>query len=96
MPSFEEHCIQSLVRFGNPYKEVNLWLDEFAGRPPFGMKHRRFRHNLVGIEEIRRKWGLEAAEVARQHVIADLKMDCWVEDQGIPCDEQDYVRRGLY
>ncbi len=64
--------------------------------PPYGMKHRRLRHHEAGIAEVCRKWGPEAGEAARLHVIADLKMDCWSEEQGIPLNEEDYFRRGLY
>ena len=75
---------------------MHKWLDEFAGRPPHGMKHRKFRHNQLGIAEVRRRWGPEAAAAARDHVIADLKLDAWEECQGIPRDQADYERRGLY
>src|SRR5947209_4639548 len=43
MPSFEQHCAESVRVFGNPYSEVHRWLDEFARRPPHGMRHRKFR-----------------------------------------------------
>ena len=79
--------------FGMPHKEVHLWLDEFAGSPPHGMKHRKFRHHLAGIEEVRRPWGPDAAAAAREHVIADLKLDAWDESQGIPRDQAGYERR---
>ena len=96
MPSFEEHCLHSLVRFGRDWAPVHKWLDELAGRPPHGMRHRKFRHHLAGIEEVRQKWGSQAAEVAKDHIVADLKMDAWDKSQGIPRDPADYERRGLY
>src|SRR5438045_5365633 len=96
MPSFEQHCEESVRLFGQPFEEVHRWLDEFAGRPPHGMKHRKFRHHLAGIEEVRQKWGSQAAEVAKDHIVADLKLDAWDESQGIPHDHTDYERRGLF
>jgi hypothetical protein len=96
MPSFEQHCWESIIAFGKPFKEVHLWLDEFAGKPPYGMKHRKKRHHQSGIEEVRRMWGDKAGEAARQHIIADLKMEGWKEGDPFPKDEQDYVRMGLF
>jgi hypothetical protein len=93
---FEEHCSESILLFGKPFEEVHLWLDEFAGKPPFGMKHRRLRHHLAGIMEVERKYGKEAALAARQHIISDLKMEGWKETDPFPKDEADYVRMGLY
>ncbi len=75
MPSFEQHCEESVRLLGQPFEEVHRWLDEFAGRPPHGMKHRKFRHHLSGIMEVRKRWGDEAAAAARQHIISDLKME---------------------
>ena len=67
MPSFKEHCDESERLFGQPYPEVHQWLDEFAGRPPWGMKHRRFQHHAAGIEQVRKRFGNGAAAAARQH-----------------------------
>ena len=75
MPSFEQHCEESIQLFGEPFEEVHRWLDEFAGKPPHGMRHRKFRHHEAGIEMVRRQWGDTAAAAARAHIIADLKMD---------------------
>ena len=75
MPSFEQHFEESVRPFGGPFEEVHRWLDEFAGKPPHGMRHRKFRHHEAGIEMVRRQWGDTAAAAARAHIIADLKMD---------------------
>ena len=96
MPSFEQHCEESVRLFGQPFEEVHRWLDEFAGRPPHGMKHRKFRHHLAGIMEVRKRWGDQAAAAARQHIISDLKMEGWTEDQPFPRDEREYVAMGLF
>ena len=96
MPSFQQHCEESVRLFGEPFEQVHRGLDEFAGRPPHGMRHRKFRHHGAGIEEVRKRWGEEAAAAARQHIIADLKMEGWTEDLRFPKDEQDYVQMGLF
>ena len=77
MPSFEQHCEESIQLFGEPFEEVHRWLDEFARCQ--GMHHRIFRHHEAGIEEVRRKWGDKAAAAARAHITADLNMSLWTE-----------------
>ena len=96
MPSFEQHCAEANATFGAPYEEVHRWLDEFAGQPPLGMRHRRLRHHQAGIEEVRRLWGDTAAEVARQHIVADLRLDGWTPMHPFPRNERDYVQMGLF
>jgi hypothetical protein len=73
MPSFDERLLESLQRFGRGFPEVHKFLDEFAGKPGIGMRHRCLRHHLEGIEEVRRRFGYSAAEAAKQHIISDLK-----------------------
>ena len=96
MPSFEQHCEESVRLFGEPYEQVHRWLDEFAGRPPHGMRHRKFRHHQAGIDEVRRRWGDKAAVAAKAHIIADLRMEGWMEGWPFPRDEREYVRMGLF
>jgi hypothetical protein len=96
MSSFEQHCADAAARFGKPHEEVHRWLDEFAGVAPYGMRHRKKRHHLSGIDEVRRLWGDEAAEVARQHIIADLHLEGWREADPFPKDEAHYQRMGLF
>lgn len=92
----EDHCKESKILFGEPFEQVHLWLDEFAGKPGIGMKHRRIRHHLAGINEVRRRFGERAAMAARQHIITDLKMEGWTENDHFPVDEADYIRMGLF
>ncbi len=93
---FEEHCAESKMIFGAPFEEVHRWLDEFAGQPGIGMRHRRKRHHQAGIEYIRRLYGDLAAEAARRHIISDLMMEGWTENNPFPIDELDYIKMGLY
>jgi Domain of unknown function (DUF6915) len=96
MSSFVEHCEESKRLFGKPFKEVHLWLDEFAGKPPHGMRHRKKRHHEAGIQQAVELFGDLAGQAARQHVISDLKMEGWTESDHFPRDEEDYVKMGLF
>jgi hypothetical protein len=96
MAAFEQHCAEAINIFGKSYAEVHLWLDEFAGKPPYGMHHRKKRHHLAGIAEVRKLWGDEAAKAARQHIVTDLKMEGWRESDPFPKDENHYQRMGLF
>ena len=76
---------------------MHRWLDEFAFRPPYGMKHRRMRHHMAGIIEVRKRSGDDAAAAtARQHIISDLKREGWDAMQPFPWDEKEYVLMGLF
>jgi hypothetical protein len=96
MPTLETHCQESERQFGKPWVEVHKWLDEFAGKPGHGMRHRRVRHHLEGIRQVRELFGDEAASVARQHIVADLKEEGWTESDPFPKDERDYVKIGFF
>jgi len=67
----EKDCMELL---GEPFTEVHRWLDEFAKEYPiekFEERHRFFRHNKEGVEEVRKMWGDKAAEAARLHIARD-------------------------
>lgn len=93
---FEEHCEESERLFGKPWDQVHHWLDEWAGKPGVGMKHRRYRHHLEGVYEAGSLFGEEAMRAARQHIISDLKQEGWLETDHFPRNEQEYVKMGLY
>jgi hypothetical protein len=96
MSTFDQHCQESMLRFGQAFEGVHRWLDEFAGKPPYGMRHRRVRHHEAGIREAKALFGDIAGEVARQHIISDLKEEGWTENDPFPRDEQHYVKIGLF
>jgi hypothetical protein len=96
MPKLEEHCAESFQLFGKPYTEVHLWLDEFAESKECGMRHRCKRHHEAGLEQVRRIFGEEAVVAARQHIIADLKMEGWTENDPFPKNEEHYKKIGLF
>ena len=92
----EEHEEESIRLFGAPYTEIHRWLDEFAHSERYGMRHRKFRHHLAGLAQVEILFGKESVPVARQHIISDLKMEGWTEEDGIPRDEKEYVKMGLF
>jgi len=95
MMTFEQHCRQSEEVLGSSFEEVHKYLDFYFSFPMWD-KHRRKRHNKKGIKEVERLYGHEAAKAAYLHIVSDLKMDNWTPDMGIPEDEDDYMRMGLY
>ncbi len=96
MSRFEDHCAESLRIFGTPFEKVHLWLDEYAGSPEYGFRHRKKRHHEAGIREAANLFGEGAAAAARTHILADLKEEGWTETDRFPQDEADYLRMGLY
>jgi hypothetical protein len=97
MSSLEQHCQDSIAKLGQPFEDVHRWMDEYAGKEGYGMRHRRKRHHLQGIREAASLFGREAEAAARLHIGADLKEEGWKEETDhFPVDEADYVRMGLY
>jgi hypothetical protein len=94
--TFEKHCEESIRQFGKPYEEIHKWLDEFAGTPEYGMRHRKKRHHEQGIRVAGKLFGEEGIQVARQHIISDLKEEGWTESDRFPRDEEDYLKMGLF
>jgi uncharacterized protein YcaQ len=96
MSTFEEHCQESISLFGKPYEKVHLWLDHFMGTEQYRMRHRKVRHHQAGINQVIERFGEEAGEVARQHIISDLKEEGWTETDPFPKDQEDYIKMGLF
>ena len=96
MPSFEQHCQESIELFGQAWPQVHKWLDEFAGQKPYGMRHRHLRHHEQGIAEAGRLFGPAAQAVARQHIISDLKQEGWTESDPFPKNPDHYKKMGLW
>lgn len=80
MSSYKEHCHECARRLGKPYCVVHRWLDEFFVKMGCHERHRDIRHHFRGIEEVRLKWGDQAAEAARIHI--EMDFNGWV-----PADE---------
>jgi hypothetical protein len=97
MPSLKEHCDQTTKAFGKPFEQVHVWLDAFAGKAPLYMRHRRKRHHLDGVENVRAMYGDQAAEVARMHIEADLLQEgSWNYGDEFPRNEAHYISMGLF
>jgi hypothetical protein len=63
MGTSEKHCRESLALFGQPFEKIYLWLDEFQGWEPYGMRHRRLRHHEAGVCQVVALFGPEAEGV---------------------------------
>jgi len=70
MPGHKQHCEDCERKLGKPFPEVHAWLDAFYGRDG-DLAHRAVRHNLEGVEQVRRLWGDEAARAAILHIMLD-------------------------
>lgn len=73
MPSREEHCRKDREILGREFPEVHKILDQFSHYPDmeFLRRHRKFLHHEEGIEYITMRFGTQAGQSARQHVIDD-------------------------
>lgn len=95
MPRRGEHEDDSVRLFGAPHTAVHKWLDEFHDVPGCGgVAHRKKRHHLAGVEQVRRIWGDVAADVAHRHIVMDLVQVGW--DGPFPRDEKHCEELGLW
>ena len=61
-----------------------------------GFRHRKVRHHLEGVIEIRNLFGDQAAEAAMQHIRSDLKEEGWKETDRFPRNTAEYKKMGLF
>jgi len=80
MATYKQHCIDCEFILGKSHEDVNIWIDDL--QQLYGYEHRKYRHTLEGIEEIRILFGDEGAMAAEIHILRDM---C-----GIPKDTHDY------
>jgi len=93
----EEHEDECRRILGKPFTEVHRFLDQFAGRPECGMRHRCRLHHEAGIELVRNQFGDEAAKAARLHIESDLIQEGWEPDlDRFPKDEKEYKQIGFF
>ena len=71
MAHWKEHCEDCKKELGKSWDVVHHWLDEYAKIYWPYMMHRVHRHHQAGIEEVRHKWGDEAAKAAEIHIMKD-------------------------
>jgi hypothetical protein len=90
----EKECVEIL---GEPFTEVHKFLDQYAFTYQYGMRHRHKLHHLQGIEEVRSLYGDKAAEAAKLHILADLALEGFPNDEDlIPKNEKHYKAIGLF
>lgn len=65
----EAHCRRCRELLGTEWREVHVYLDEFAKQNI--LTHRMLRHHREGVEEVRRLFGDEAARAAELHITDD-------------------------
>lgn len=54
MIRLEDHRRESSGVFGETFVEIHRWLDAFVGATEIGLRHRRKRHHVAGVEDVRR------------------------------------------
>jgi len=74
MGSKKQHCDDCKKYLGESFEQVHKWLDEFASpvRGYVNINHRRYRHHLEALEEVRELFGDGAVEAAKRHIIMDF------------------------
>ena len=63
------HCRDCKLELGEEFEHVHRWLDELFRLK--GPAHRKFRHNVDGVEQVRARWGDRAARAAELHILLD-------------------------
>ena len=72
---WKEHVADCERILGKGWDVVHRWLDDYAGNYWPSKMHRALRHHKEGVEEVRKKWGDEAAKAAEIHIRVDLGCD---------------------
>jgi len=70
MPNHEEHCQESLKRYGKTFSELHTWMDEPSAI--LGASHRKYRHdpNTTPLEA-KRMFGENADNACLDHIRLD-------------------------
>lgn len=69
----KEHCDECRQVLSRDWAVVHKWLDHFAAQTYPSDRHRLYRHHWDGVEEVRRRWGDEAAKAAELHILSDMR-----------------------
>jgi len=72
MSTYKVHCQECRDKLGKDWAVVHRWLDYYASSTFPTDIHRIHRHHTAGVEEVRQKWGDEAAEAAKLHILDDV------------------------
>ncbi len=71
MASLVQHTRDCIKFLGEPFEDVNRWIDECFAH--YGPLHRRYRHHREGIEEVRDRFGDRGAVAAAIHILRDCR-----------------------
>lgn len=89
MPNNEEHCADSLKRYGKTFAELHAWMDE----PSFllGSSHRKYRHDpYVTPLEARAIFGENADNACLDHISLDeLESRNRITNSELLCESDD-------
>jgi len=69
MAKVAEHCQDCIDELGEPFEQVHKWLDGLFRYA--GSDHRDIRHNVKGVEKVRKMWGDKAAKAAEIHILKE-------------------------
>lgn len=86
MPSHEEHCQNSLKKYGGRFDELHRWMDEPC--IVMGREHRMYRHDpYITPKEAKKIFGEYADQACLDHIILDWRKS--------PDRFKQYERRGM-
>ncbi len=68
----KEHAENCFERCGRRFSHVHAFLDQYY--QDFGASHRCLLHHKKGVDLIAKKFGEEAREPAKQHILEDLPL----------------------
>lgn len=74
IPDHVKHC-EEILGEGNGFKQVHQWLDSLFNTVFKFIDHRDERHNMWGVEEIRKEYGDLAAKAAMIHIMDDWELE---------------------
>lgn len=69
MSNINTHCKNSEKRTGKSFEELHKWMDEPGD--VLGMDHRRVRHDLSYIGEVKEKFKVEGVREFLRHIAED-------------------------
>ena len=85
MPGHEQHCEDCKKKLEESFSKVHSWLDECYDGDG-SIDHRDIRHHLEAVEEVRERWGDEAAHAAIFHIMLDWELE---SEKLIPKNQQE-------
>ena len=96
MPALKHHCKSSEKRTGKTYEDLHIWMDKPG--EILEIDHRRVRHDLSYLEEVREKWGVEGVREFLRHISEDYldTAEKWGKKCATPNCPNDTFRKHKY